>query len=859
MVAPRIPDKPSLDGLDMKWSERWERDGTYSFDRSHPRSNVFSVDTPPPTVSGALHVGHVFSYSQTDALARFHRMRGKAVFYPIGWDDNGLATERRVQNFYGVRCDPGQPYDPHFTPPVEKSGEVPISRPNFVQLCYELTATDEKQFENVFRRLGLSFDWSQHYTTIDAHSRRTSQWAFLRMLERGEVYRQNAPTLWDVDFRTAVAQAELEDKEVAGAYYRVRFARADGPGSVEIETTRPELIPSCVALVAHPDDRRYKDLFGSIVRTPLFGVRVPVVSHYLADPDKGSGIAMVCTFGDMTDVLWWRELSLPTRTVLQRDGRFGEAPFGEPGWESDSPAEARRTYGELEGKGVRAVRERMADLLRESGDLIGDVRPITHPVKFYERGERPLEIVSSMQWYVRTMRMQRRLIELGRAMEWHPEYMRTRYEAWVEGLTGDWNISRQRFFGVPFPVWYRLDDNGEVLETELLTPALDRLPIDPSTDVPDGYEESQRNEPGGFAGDSDVMDTWATSSLTPEIAGHWLDDEDLFSRVFPMDVRPQAHEIIRTWLFSTVVRSEQEFGVPPWRYAAISGWILDPDRKKMGKSKGNTVVPVEPLDRYGTDAVRYWATSARLGVDTAFDEQQMKVGRRLAIKILNVARFVLSRLVGDDGGEWSPPRRPGVLVALDASLLANLAEIVEETTTAFENLDHARCLELVESFFWSYCDDYVELVKARAYGERGEPGTDSALFSLHASLSAIVRLFAPFLPFAAEEAWSWWHDSSVHLASWPTVTELGLEEATARRELLPTVAAVLGRVRRAKSEQHRSLRTAVSRCSLTGPRAKLELLGLARDDLVTSCNIAVLDMRAIEDADVAVDLELAPE
>jgi len=841
MVTPRIPERPSIDGLEAKWSRQWDADGTYHFDRTKERSDVFSIDTPPPTVSGSLHTGHVFSYSQTDMMARFQRMRGKAVFYPIGWDDNGLATERRVQNYYGVRCDPSQPFDPDFEPPVKPpEPAIPISRPNFVELCRQLTAEDERIFEDTHRRLGLSYDWRHEYTTIGERARRTSQVAFLRMLERDEAYRHEAPTLWDVDFRTAVAQAELEDREQHGAYYRISFAMADGAGpGVEIETTRPELIPACVALVAHPSDERYRALFGTEVLTPLFSVRVPVLAHHLAEPDKGSGIAMICTFGDTTDVTWWRELSLPTRTVLQRDGRLGEAPFGEPGWESELPERARKYYADLQGKSVKQAQRRIVELLAESGDLIGEPRPVTHFVKFYERGDRPLEIVSSPQWYVRTMAMRDRLTELGRELVWHPEFMRTRYESWVDGLTGDWNISRQRFFGVPFPVWYRLDDLGGARGDELLLPPHDRLPVDPSTDVPDGFTEAQRGQPGGFIGDPDVMDTWATSSLTPQIAGGWLDDPDLFKRVFPMDMRPQAHEIIRTWLFSTIVRSELEHHQLPWRHAAISGWILDPDRKKMAKSKGNVVVPTEPLERHGTDAVRYWAASARLGVDTAYDEQQMKVGRRLAIKILNVSRFVLTRLAeaGDPVGAARVVTEP-----VDAAMLGSLASVVSEATEAFERFDHARALELTESFFWTYCDDYVELVKARAYGEGAtDVSATSARAALELSLSVLLRCFAPFLPYSTEETWSWWHSGSIHRASWPLASELtGAVATDAHAELLQLVGEVLASIRRAKSEAHRSVRAPVRSCTVTGPPEAVGLLQLAASDLAQAGTIREL-------------------
>jgi valyl-tRNA synthetase len=859
MVTPRIPEKPSLDGLEAKWSKQWETDGTYHFDRTKQRSEVYAIDTPPPTVSGSLHTGHVFSYSQTDMVARFQRMRGKAVFYPIGWDDNGLATERRVQNFYGVRCDPTQPfvsdYEPPATPPEPA---VPISRPNFVELCRRLTAEDERIFEDTHRRLGLSYDWRHQYTTIGERARRTSQVGFLTMLERGEAYRHEAPTLWDVDFRTAVAQAELEDREQPGAYYRVAFARIGAGPPVEIETTRPELIPACVALVAHPSDGRYRHLFGTDVLTPLFGVRVPVVAHHLAEPEKGSGIAMICTFGDTTDVTWWRELSLPTRTIVQRDGRLGEAPFGTVGWESVDADRAGALYGELEGKNLRQAQRRIVELLRDSGDLIGEPRPITHFVKFYERGDRPLEIVSSPQWYVRTMVLRERLLERGRELTWHPEFMRARYESWVEGLTGDWNISRQRFFGVPFPVWYRLDDAGEVMPEALLLPATNRLPVDPSTDVPEGFAESDRGRPLGFVGDPDVMDTWATSSLTPQIAGGWLDDPDLFARVFPMDLRPQAHEIIRTWLFSTIVRSELEHQVLPWQHAAISGWILDPDRKKMAKSKGNVVVPTEPIERHGTDAVRYWAASARLGVDTAYDEQQMKVGRRLAIKILNVSKFVLARIAGE-------PAISEVTEPVDAAMLALLASVVAEASGAFDRYDHARALEVTESFFWTYCDDYVELVKARAYGEAAggsaEPAaTSSAQAALGLSLGVLLRCLAPFLPYSTEETWSWWHDDSIHRQPWPDPAELLVTQQTPRPEMIAVVSEVLGAIRRAKSEAHRGMRAPVTACTISGSPEQTELLEAASGDLARAGTLADLRLQAGETTDsLSVHVELGPD
>jgi valyl-tRNA synthetase len=843
-----MPDKPTLDGLEDRWDAVWEEQGTYRFDRTSERPDVYAVDTPPPTVSGSLHVGHVFSYTHTDLLARFQRMRGKSVFYPMGWDDNGLPTERRVQNYYGVRCDPSQPYDPSYEPPADagalKKGipQVSISRQNFVELCHQLSVEDEKVFESLFRRLGLSVDWTHTYETIGDRARRAAQRAFLRNLARGEAYATEAPTLWDVDYKTAVAQAELADREMPGAYHRVGFDRPDGE-KVFIETTRPELIPACVALVAHPDDERYQALFGTTVRTPLFGVEVPVKAHPLADPEKGSGIAMICTFGDTTDVTWWRELDLPVRSMVGRDGRvLATAPEG---------VDAEGPYAELAGKTMKQAQKRIVELLAESGDLVGEPAPITHPVKFYERGDRPLEIVTSRQWYLRNggrdTDLRDALLKRGEELVWHPAFMRSRYENWVGGLNGDWLISRQRFFGVPFPLWYRLDASGEPTYDDPILPAEAELPIDPTSAVPPGFTADQRDQPGGFTADPDVMDTWATSSLSPQIAGGWEDDPDLFARVFPFDLRPQGHDIIRTWLFSTVVRSHLEHDSVPWTDTALSGWILDPDRKKMSKSVGNVVTPLDLLEQHGSDAVRYWAANGRLGTDTAFDEGQMKVGRRLAVKLLNASKFALG----------FPEAAPGpVTEPLDRALLARLADVVDEATTAFEAYDYTRALERSEAFFWTFCDDYIELAKNRAYAEG--PEAESAARALRLALDTLLRLFAPFLPFATEEVWSWWQEGSVHQASWPvgeTLRVAGGEGGDPA--VLELAGAVLGQVRKAKSTAKTSMRTPVARLVVRDTAERAGLVRLAQVDIV---NAGVVQEFVVEEGepDVAVSL-VVPE
>ncbi|AKV54941.1 Valyl-tRNA synthetase [Bifidobacterium actinocoloniiforme DSM 22766] len=869
-----LPDRVGVDGLEDKWSERWEQAGTYKFGESRDRESVYSIDTPPPTVSGHLHVGHVFSYTHTDVIARFKRMRGFDVFYPMGWDDNGLPTERRVQNYYGVRVDTSLKYDPDFKPPfegtegkkIQAKDQVPISRRNFIELCERLSAEDEQLFERLWRSLGLSVDWSQTYHTIGERPRRVAQKAFLRNLKRGEAYQQEAPGLWDVTFQTAVAQAELESREYDGFYHRVAFRFADGT-PIYIETTRPELLAACGALIAHPDDKRYQPYFGQKVYSPLFKVEVPILAHPAAEMDKGAGIAMCCTFGDVTDVEWWRDLKLPTRSIIQRNGRI---IMFTPDWIEDQ--DGRALFKSIEGKTTFTARKMIVDALRESGDLDGEPKLTKRMTNFYEKGDKPLEIVTSRQWYLKNggtdAKLNAELIERGKELNFHPGFMRVRYDNWVSGLNGDWLISRQRFFGVPFPLWYPVGEDGETDFAHPITPAEDRLPIDPSIDAPEGFDESQRDQPGGFTAEKDIMDTWATSSLTPQIVTHWAEpdqaSQDLFKATFPMDLRPQGQDIIRTWLFSSVDRAHLENGCLPWKHATLSGWILDPDHKKMSKSKGNVVVPDQPIKQYGADAVRYWASCARLGLDATYDEGQMKIGRRLAIKLLNASKFALSIGREDENHHVGQPAQASwdpadVTVALDRAVMARLAQVVDEATQSLEAYEHSKALEVIESFFWNFCDDYIELAKNRAYGKPDDQGVEpdeadvrSARTTLGLALDAFARLFAPFLPFATEEVWQWMHEGSgsVHRASWPTAEAYRAAAAGVSPDLLTWAGDALAELRKIKSEAKVSMKTPILSAKLAVAPEGLEAVKAALDDIAQAGRMTG-PIEAVEDASLS--------
>ncbi len=857
---------------ERRWDARWEDWGIYRYDPARPRDETFVVDTPPPTVSGALHIGHIFSYTHTDTTVRYQRMRGRNIFYPMGWDDNGVPTERRVQVYFHVRCDPHSSYDPKLalepaSAKLRKQRPREISRRNFIELCHTVTQEDEQAFMEVWRRTGLSVDWSQTYATIDDHCRRLAQLSFRDLFEKGHVYNVDAPFMWDVDFQMALSQADVVDRQQTGAFCDIEFGVDGEARGFAISTTRPELLAACVGVTAHPEDERYKPLFGKRAITPLFRVPVPIFPSEVADPEKGTGILMVCTFGDATDVDWWRQQGLALRQLVGYDGRLVPVEFGSENYPSRDAAYANRCYSELVGKNITQARKAVVELLRdpagsatgERAPLLGEPRPIEHAVKFYEKGDRPLEYVPTRQWFVRLLDKKPALLAKGDEIHWHPSFMKVRFRDWTEGLQLDWCISRQRYFGVPIPVWYPLDADGNPDHANPIVAARERLPVDPMSDVPDGYAAEQRDQPGGFAGESDIFDTWFTSSLTPQIGSHWELDAQRHAKLFPADIRPQSHEIIRTWAFYTIAKALLHEDRVPWSHVLISGWVLDPDRKKMSKSSGNVQTPLPLIDQYTADAVRYWASSARLGTDTAADPKVFKIGKRLSTKLFNAGKFVLSQ---------SADARP-IRCELDRAFVAKLRGLVERNTRAFDDFQHAVVLKETESFFWThFTDTYLELAKSRARCEDDAAGRGSAVAALRLGLDVLLRQFAPFLPYITEEIWSWAFaqekgERSIHRAPWPGDADFRAVEPPSSDESFDVAVACLAAINKCKADAEVSMGREALRLAIAASPKSLALLEPVLPDVLAAarCREHALEGRpALEDGVFEVlDAEFAPK
>jgi valyl-tRNA synthetase len=787
--------------IEQKWPKHWEESGIYHWNAEEPRINNFVIDTPPPTISGYLHIGHVYSYTQTDFIARFQRMRGKNVFYPIGYDDNGLPTERMVEKNRDI-----------------KSSN--LTREEFITICHEEVKKGKILYRDLFSRLALSVDWRTEYQTISDHSRKTSQMSFIDLQNKGHLYLAEQPTLWDPVDRTAIAQAEVEDKEQQGVMYHLPFTMETGE-TITIATTRPELLIACVAVMCHPDDARMKSFIGKKIYTTLFEAEVTIIADERVNPEKGTGVVMCCTFGDLTDVEWWKQYKLALRNVVGKDGLIQNVTtIGSENWPSRNANAAKEIALQLQGQHIRKAKKFIVDLLKEK-NLILQEDTITQSIPCAERSGSPLEIIVTPQWMVRVLDKKELLLEKTREITWHPEYMRQRLEDWITNLKWDWCISRQRYFGVPIPVWY---SNRKGEEGKIIFASLDELPVNPLVTPPKGYTMDE------VTPEKDVMDTWATSSVSPQINSHGITkdfaiDAERHAKLFPVDLRPQAHEIIRTWAFYTVVKAALHENSVPFKSTAISGWCLAHDKSKMSKSKNNVIRPEEVMQTYNVDAIRYWSSKGRLGQDSAYSEDMLKNGRRMLTKMWNAAR-----LVGLGIAEYHPHEDTAteaveagtITEGFDLWILSKLQLTVEQATQSLESYDYTEALNALEKFFWTdFCDNYLELSKGRVYREIGDDvAQHSAQATLYFVQLTLLRLFAPFFPYMAEELFSelypdlFAEQKSVHARGfWPLAKALPFSENALRQG--EAAIDVLTAVRKMKSAMNLSMRVPIIELALS--------------------------------------------
>ncbi len=710
---------------EQRIAEFWEREGIYKYKKG--KDNIYSIDTPPPTVSGEIHVGHVYSYSQADFAARYKRMRGFSVFYPFGLDNNGLPTEILVEKQNKITAE----Y---------------VGREKFIELVETTIKEYEQKYIDIWKKVGVSVDWDHYYTTVSRDAQKISQYSFIELYKMGRAYQKETPTIWCTKEKTALSQMELEDKMLKSEFVKIKFEEG-----VVIATTRPEMLPACVAIFVSPENEKTKSLVGRKVKVPIFGQEVEILEDRRVDPEKGTGIVMCCTFGDVTDIEWYKAYNLPLRIIIDEKGRMSHEYFS--------------------GKGIREARIQMIEDLEREGYLL-ERKEVEHAVNVHERCKTEIEFIVKQQWYIRYLDIKDKLIELGQELKWYPAHMRVRYENWIRGLQWDWNISRQRYFGIPFPVWYCKKCAAPIL------PEKKELPVNPLSFKPGKPCEKCGSEE--YTPEEDVMDTWATSSLTPMINSRWSLDDSI-PEIFPMSLRPQAHEIISFWLFTTVVKSYLHTGKLPWKDAMISGHALDPKGKAMHKSLGNVTEPLPIIEKYGADALRYWASSAKLGEDATFQEKEIVAGSRLMNKLWNIAKFV----------EKNKEGKKEAVNVIDRWILSRLKEATRQATEMFDSYNYSGSKRAVEEFFWFFCDNYVEFIKYRIYN-----GDSSANYTLNMVFLSVLKMLAPFMPYITEEIYSKLYidgnPSSIHISEWPEHDKLdGYEAETAVGEkIYRTIAYV---------------------------------------------------------------------
>ena len=742
--------------IEEKWKNFWEKEGIYSFN-PNSKSKIYSIDTPPPTVSGRMHIGHAFSYSQQDFIVRYKRMRGYNVFYPFGADNNGVATERLIEKEEHVRS-------------------RDMSREAFIKLCLNYLKKELPLFIQDWKNIGISCDWKMSYSTINEHSRKISQWSFLDLYKKGRVYRKDAPAMWCPECQTGISQVEAQDKEMESTFNDVVF-KVDGKDLV-IATTRPELLPACVGVFYHPSDSRYKKLKCKNARVPLFNFEIPIMEDERVDREKGTGIVMCCTFGDQTDMEWQKAYNLPIREAIGREGRMTEIA------------------GKYRGMPIKDARKEMIEDLKKHG-LLKKQEKIVHIVNVHERCGTEIEFVKSKQWFVKYLDLKKQMIEWGRKLNWYPKFMEVRYDNWIKGLQWDWLISRQRYFGIPFPVWY-CKKCGEISVAEKKD-----LPVDPLVDKPS--KKCPKCGANDFEAERDVLDTWFTSSMSPTIAVKLLDRANQ-EKAFPMSLRPQAHEIISFWLFNTVVKSNLHFNKNPWKDVVISG-IVTLKGEKMSKSKGNAIQPQDVIKKYGADAMRYWAASSKLGEDFDYQEKDVVTGKKFVTKLMNATKFVFTNLK-------EKPQKPKKLEKIDDLFLDELNNVIFTSTLRFEQYDYSKAKFNTDEFFWkNFCDKYLEIVKWRVYNGNHDEKS-SAFYTLYQSLLTILKLMAPFTPFITEEIYQTYFrkyekDRSIHISTWPESDKKRREKLWKDRSYYE-LNLIIDKIRQEKSKAKKSVNAKIT-------------------------------------------------